>query len=248
MCTVTFIPLEDSVCFASLRDESPVRPVASLSKNRIENEVKYLAPIDGLAGGTWIGVNELGTVVVLLNGGFDKHNRQEPYKKSRGIIVKELLLKSMPVLEWSEMDLENIEPFTLIVWSSGALHQLVWDGLNKHNISIDHTLPHLWSSSTLYDTEAKIKRRNLFNQWMSLHPRVDQQSLLDFFRTYANGEDTFIMDRENKVKTISYTFVALPCHQQAVLQYYDLQNLRLTQDVLEIVQERMSGSFKKYEL
>jgi hypothetical protein len=237
MCTVVFMPEKDRLCFASLRDESPLRAKVSLAKIDTENPIEYIAPIDGLAGGTWLGANNLSTVIVLLNGGFNIHHRMASYKMSRGLIVKKLLSLTKPLGEWSEMNLENIEPFTLIMWSSGKLIQLVWDGLDKHSIEIDHSMPHIWSSSTLYDTEARSHRKALFDQWMSTHPNIDQQSVLDFFYTYANGENTFIMDRDNKVKTISYTFIDLSVGKHVTLHYNDLQNSTMAQQDLAVSKE-----------
>ena len=56
-----------------------------------ENEVSLVYPKDEVAGGTWIGSSSKNRLLCLLNGAFVKHDRKSSYKKSRGIIVKELL-------------------------------------------------------------------------------------------------------------------------------------------------------------
>ena len=57
MCTVVYIPKDNSVFFASLRDESPLREQAIEPRINNTDAVQYLAPKDALAGGTWVGVN-----------------------------------------------------------------------------------------------------------------------------------------------------------------------------------------------
>ncbi len=223
MCTVVFIPGNEKHFFASLRDESPLRPPAEAPKIT-GDELKILSPKDLLAGGTWIGVNDFGNVIILLNGGFEKHIRANSYWKSRGLIVSELLTSQVPVVDWNLMNLEKIEPFTLIVWSDENLFQLVWDGLNKHRIRVDQTIPHLWSSSTLYDSEAKLSRDELFQNWITMNPPVSKLTLLRFFNSSSDAINGYIINRAEKVKTLSYTFVELADNNAVVMNYYDISN------------------------
>lgn len=115
MCTVVFIPKGDKFYFASLRDESPLRPKAVVPDIYRGEDTVILSPIDALAGGTWLGVTSLGSVIILLNGGFEKHERKANYRKSRGLIVSELLASNLPVVNWNSMDMNGVEPFTLVV-------------------------------------------------------------------------------------------------------------------------------------
>jgi len=55
MCTVLVIPGNQKIYFVSLRDENPQRPAAEQPKVWEEAIVKFIAPKDQLAGGTWIG-------------------------------------------------------------------------------------------------------------------------------------------------------------------------------------------------
>ena len=98
MCTVVFIPKGDKYFFASLRDESPLRPRAAVPTIYKEGDAVILSPIDAMAGGTWLGVTASGSIIILLNGGFKKHERKTNYRKSRGLIVTELLASNLPVV------------------------------------------------------------------------------------------------------------------------------------------------------
>lgn len=226
MCTVVFIPNNNKQYFASLRDESPERPQAMAPAVYKTNETKYLMPKDALADGTWVGINEYKNVIILLNGGFENHNKKEFYLKSRGIIVSELLLSVMPVVDWQLMDFNNIEPFTLVVWSDNNLFELVWDGTEKHRKRLGSSASHIWSSSTLYDKQSKNNRAELFQNWIAMRPPITKLSMLNFFQSTSDIENGFIINRNEKIKTLSYSFIELPDTNMAILDYYDLQGFK----------------------
>lgn len=233
MCTVIFIPENNKKIFASLRDEDPLRPTAINPELVTINDTTILSPKDALAGGTWLGINDHNNVIILLNGAFEKHQRKKSYRKSRGLIVSELLALEMPIVDWELMNLEDIEPFTLIVWSNYMLFQLVWDGITKHRARLDATIPHLFSSSTLYTAESKAKRVLLFENWIAKNPLITELSLLNFFKSYNDNENGFIMNRNEKVKTLSYSYIELKDNRVAELSYYDLnQFAHSTQTIL----------------
>lgn len=221
MCTVIFIPENNKKVFVSLRDESPVRPKAILPKIYNTLNMNYLAPKDALAGGTWIGVNEFRNVIILLNGAFENHQKNEKYILSRGIIVNQLLASSLPVIDWNLLEMNNIEPFTLVIWSENKLFQLVWDGEKKFRYLLDESIPHIFSSSTLYNSAAKIEREEKFNKWMVKHPRISKTSVLHFFETFKEKQNGFLMNRNELVKTLSYSFLELSDGKKATFNYYD---------------------------
>ena len=220
MCTVIFIPDNKKIFLASLRDESPKRLQAVAPDVTMVNGVKVLSPKDTLAGGTWIGTNSLANVIILLNGGFDNHTRNNYYRKSRGLIVTELLATEFPVFEWSKTDMTDIEPFTLIAWSKGDLFQLVWDGSKKNSIHLDATVPHIWSSATLYNLPVSLHRKNLFQHWIAEKPAISKLTILDFFNSFIDAQNGFIMNRNEKIKTLSYTFLEIN-NQTSSMSYID---------------------------
>lgn len=221
MCTVVFIPGNKAVFLGSLRDESPKRPRATKPAVSEIDGLSFLAPTDTMAGGTWLGVNSIGNIIILLNGGFENHSRKNYYRKSRGLIVTELLALAQPVIEWDMMEMEDIEPFTLIIWANNNLYQLVWDGNKRHKIQLDQTLPYIWSSATLYNAAAKAKREQLFKNWMAANPLVSNLSLLDFFKSYHDAENGFMINRNESIKTLSFSSIKLAENNKAVMCYYD---------------------------
>jgi hypothetical protein len=224
MCTVVFIPKGDRYFFASLRDESPSRQKAVVPDIYKDGDAVILSPIDAKAGGTWLGVTESGSVIILLNGGFEKHQRKTNYRKSRGLIVTELLASNLPVVNWNLMDMQDVEPYTLVVWNEGNLFQLVWDGEHRHGALLKSNQPYIWSSSTLYDQQARTHRSELFQQWIGMNTPVSSLSVFNFFKSYTDSENGFLMNRNEQKKTLSYTFIELQTDDSAEMQYHDFLN------------------------
>lgn len=246
MCTVVFIPHKNKQYFASLRDESPIRPRAIAPKLYKNAQANYLMPKDALACGTWVGINEFKNVIILLNGGFKNHKKKETYLKSRGAIVNELLLSVMPVIDWQLMDLSNIEPFTLVVWSDNNLFELVWNGFKKHRNMLDSSSSYIWSSSTLYSSESKNNREEWFKNWIAMMPQITKLSVFDFFKSSSDIENGFIINRNEKVKTLSYSFIELHNTNAASLDYFDLQSFKHSSKSIELVNNLNSCSLENF--
>ncbi len=224
MCTVLFIPQKDKMLFASLRDENPQRLRATPPVFQKVGQQYILSPKDALSGGTWAGVNNLGSLIILLNGGFKNHVRQEKYLISRGLIVNELLSTQNPVQLFERMSLTDIEPFTLVIWFKNALYELVWDGFQKFIKTMSLLKSHIWSSSTLYTPEIKAHRKLLFDDWIKAEKNLTPNDVLNFFETYTDSQNGFIMNRENKIKTLSFTFVELNTGSDAEMIYQDFES------------------------
>lgn len=241
MCTVAFISYHNKLYFASLRDENPCRERASVPIYRQSNGIRYLAPVDPLGGGTWVGINEIGNIVILLNGGFDNHLKNGVYAKSRGVIVVDMLGSYQPISKWDMMDLQNIEPFTLIVWAEENLFRLVWDGQQKHKIHLSQDTAHIWSSATLYNASARNQREKLFKEWVEEKNPVLKSSLIGFFQTHDDPENGFFINREEKFKTLSYTFIEMAPGNTAEISYCDLSSGIDTSAAITFAQNNVNG-------
>ena len=209
MCTVTIIPKGDNdFVLTSNRDEAPSR--MSLAPDfYLVNNTKMLFPKDEKAGGTWVGVSERNRLICLLNGGFEIHKRQDNYRISRGLVVKDLLAAIDIVLAIDAYSLSNVEPFTLVIidWNSSLkFYELVWDGSKKHFIELPKEAK-IWSSSTLYTQEMKEERRQWFENFKSENKLTSVYAKQFHKVTQAhNKEYGVIMDR-GFVKTTSITQV-----------------------------------------
>jgi hypothetical protein len=225
MCTVTYIPIDNErFIFTSNRDESPMRKTIA-PKVYIENGVEMMYPKDALAGGTWIGLSKKNRLVCLLNGGFEKHQRDTYYRMSRGVVVKKILSADDPVKTIEEFDFDRIEPFTIVLvdWSSDLkAYELVWDGVQAHFSALKNE-PKIWSSSTLYNAETKQARIEWFDQWLLDHS-LEQQEILAFHQDTKKGtEGTALKMKRPYVETVSITSVKKEA-QEVTLQYLDFVN------------------------
>lgn len=208
MCTVSFFPTGNSnFILTSNRDESPGRDT---TKPRVyeKNAVQGLYPRDELAGGSWIGASSMKRVLCVLNGGFTFHERKPPYKKSRGLIMINLLYAHDITFELKNTNWVGIEPFTLIIieWDTElSLLEFVWDGTETHFREMD-IKPHIWSSSSLFSEEMKKERRRWFDEFTRDKNNFEPESIWRFHTEGGelNDDYGYIMDR-GFVKTTSIT-------------------------------------------
>jgi len=224
MCTVTFLPLPDhGFVLTSNRDVGYQREKALYPAVYEEEGVSLFYPKDGKAGGTWIGTSRNNRLICLLNGGFENHKRAASYPKSRGLIVKELLIVQDFEEGCLELNLKGIEPFTLVVvdWKEERkLFEFVWDGNQRFFKELDWQ-PMIWSSSTLYTDDMKGMRQDWFREWFIGKSRSAENSM-DFHKHAGVGlpEVDVFMKRE-KVGTVSITQV-IKTDAMIDMQYFPL--------------------------
>lgn len=229
MCTVTYIPTSTGFYFTSSRDEKASRD--TLIPAIYEREGKELVyPRDLLAGGTWIASSLEGKTACLLNGAFANHIKKDNYAQSRGLILLESFnYKSAD--EFSEsVDLENVEPFTLLLLDSTiselkSFKEFRWDGEKKHLREIELSAPQIWSSATLYNSTVQQKRKDLFNQWLHKHSDFEDAMILDFHNKkhgLANSED-LLMKGDGDLMTLSISQIHFN-GGESVFNYHDIIN------------------------
>lgn len=224
MCTVTFIPLRHKIYLTSNRDEKHWRTDAVPPAVYPGESGNLLFPRDGDAGGTWIAAHENGNVIVFLNGGLTAHTPSPPYRKSRGLILLDLIDAVTPYNSFLAVNLNNIEPFTAIMWDDGHLFECRWGGTQKHTRQLDETRPHIWSSVTLYDEDIIKKRVSWFDQWRQLHKVPSLENILHFHQFTGDGDSNndLRMNRNGKVFTVSVTSLVLS-DKLAAMHYLDLK-------------------------
>lgn len=243
MCTVTFIPTRNTVFFTSNRDEKHRRSNAALPAIHRGVTGKLLFPQDGDAGGTWIAAHENGNAIVFLNGGFIAHTPRPPYRRSRGLILKDLIDHPEPVNHFLTLDLQNIEPFTAVIWDDQNLFECRWDGADKHNFQLDETSPYIWSSVTLYDPEVIRKRNSWFKEWLKEQANPTQSDILHFHQFTGDGDchNDLKMNR-GQVFTVSVTSMSV-FKDHATMFYLDLKKNESFQQEL-VFEKSLAGKYK----
>lgn len=213
MCTVSFVRANDSVIITSNRDEHIGRENATAPALHVLQNKQVIFPQDARAGGTWFAAADNGTVAVLLNGAFKKHMAKPPYRKSRGLILLEIAGSDQPFLFFNNCNLDNIEPFTVVLYQPGLLHELRWDGSLKHEKQLDSSANYIWSSATLYNDVIIEQREHLFQQFLRV-PLVITPEHVQEFHAGNNGDDEngFIINRQTGMKTFSITQAVVHNH------------------------------------
>ena len=227
MCTVTFIPTNDGFYFTSSRDEKASRNTIPPLKYNI-NGLEIYFPKDEKAGGTWFATNDNGRTACLLNGAFENHKKSLSYTKSRGLILLESF-QFTSILDFkNEINLENIEPFTLLIldYQLGHLNhffELRWDGKDKHFKELPKDKPQIWSSSTLYKKETRDKREYLFNSWLENNITYKDKNIQKFHnRKHGLSEsDDILMKGSGDLQTLSISQIH-HSEKNIMMNYLDL--------------------------
>jgi uncharacterized protein with NRDE domain len=227
MCTVTYYPLSNKeFILTSNRDEQITRLSALAPQLKVIEGNEVLLPVDQQANGTWIFSALNGVTVCLLNGAFEKHLSKPPYKKSRGLIVLDVL-KFDTIDDFTQnIELEGIEPFTMVMIENKEeikLKEFIWDGNEKYEALLDAGVPYIWSSATLYDVKSKSARTALFNKWTESVVDDQAQILLKTFHLLGRKLKTNIpiyLNR-NLIKTVSVTQI-LNSNKSIKMEYLDI--------------------------
>lgn len=222
MCTVSFVHSNSKIIITSNRDEQVSRPAIEPRQYVLGNK-KLFFPKDPKAGGTWFAVDEFSNVIVLLNGASEKHQWQPPYRKSRGLIVLDLIAADSPFSAWNEIDLGEIEPFTLVLYQNKTLRQLRWNGSEKESVLLDPQQNYIWSSATLYPENIRDNRAQWFEQFLNTAPNVNEAEMFNFHRYTEdqNQENGLVINRNDSLKTLSITQTVIE-QNKVHLMHHDL--------------------------
>jgi len=203
MCTVSWIYQDDGYQLLCNRDERRTRAKALPPKILTQNGVRFIAPIDGDFGGTWIATNEFGVSICLLNG----HPRESARPRlSRGMVVLKLIaaasVRRVQELLGS-LDLSTFASFTLAALQTGQPATVVeWSGAEL--AARDPGVCLLTSSS--YDWEAVQLARRLEFEGRVRSRNV--RALSEFHESHAaeGGAYSVCMHRDD-AETVSFSRV-----------------------------------------
>lgn len=226
MCTLTYIPTKEGAYITSNRDELNTRPTSPPEK-RNYHQMDLFFPKDEVAGGSWIASDKKAHIRCLLNGAFESHQREESYRKSRGIILLDSFQYDSFLSFVEQYDFSNIEPFTLVSFDLENTHQIEevrWDGEKTHYQQFENNQPLMWSARAMYNPEHRKKRRQWFDGWLTQYAQENDRNILKF-HTSRHSEDPhydILMKRENGVATTSVTQVRKK-GSELTMQYKDLK-------------------------
>jgi hypothetical protein len=207
MCTVSWNYDQDGYQLFCNRDEKLTRKSALEPRLATRDGVRFLAPVDGDFGGTWIATNELGVSVCLLNG-TNRTGAEAPAAAqghSRGLLLLDLIpLPSVAAIRKriEQMNLADYAPFTMAALEPGALAAMLeWDGVNR-SLWLEAADRFMLTSSS-FDTEEVRRRRQ--EQYSHVH---DAEGLFAFHRSHAPARSAYstCMHRAD-AETVSFSWV-----------------------------------------
>ena len=213
MCTVSWIHNGAGYHLLCNRDERHTRARAHHPAFGESQGIRFVAPVDGDHGGTWIAANEHGITLCLLNGAnvscLDSP-RARPPLRSRGLIIPELIgassLQEVCDLAWN-MDVAPYAPFTLAVLEPGMPAAVVeWSGVEK--IILPYGDPYMPLFSSSFHAQSVRARRQRYYSSMIVEPTP--AALRQFHASHGDGAGPYspCMHRAD-ARTVSFTEVAV---------------------------------------
>ncbi|MBL6658221.1 MAG: NRDE family protein [Flavobacteriales bacterium] len=229
MCTVSYIPRNNDFILTSSRDESVNRPT-STPKKRMLNKESLIFPKDSKSGGTWIASSK-SRILCLLNGKINK-TVNALTKISRG----QILLDNFKFLNTKDflkqIPLKYVEPFILLqvdFEKNTHIQEFNWNGEKLTVRSLDNTIPHLWTSTSLYSNEVKQKRHDLLLDWETknqgnnpidfhLDLKENNSELFEIKKKKSDILTTSITSVEIKDKKVSFLYSDFISNKSTILK------------------------------
>ena len=226
MCVLTFLPYANSgYILTNNRDETLARPKAIPPKKYIINGKQVFFPKDAQAGGTWMATSDDFTIC-LLNGAFENHIHQPPYRQSRGQVILDFFKFDTIDNFISNYSFDNIQNFTLIIIHHKELLKICefrWDGTHLHYAAKNPKEAHIWSSATLYSQEIRTEREHWFTDFIEQNPSFTREQVVDFHLNGGTGDahNDMQMNRDGKLIT-QCIFQIVKQNQYLSFSFHDL--------------------------
>ena len=208
MCTVSWIYQGAGYHLFCNRDEKHTRRPASKPQLLTRGGMRFLAPVDGDFGGSWIAVNEFGLSLALLNRG-----PGSPAQLSRGLLVMNLIASptlSDVTVRFAASDLSDFAPFALLGLAPGLPAALfTWNGREVGVVAdADPYMPLV--SSSVDPAGCESRRRATLECIRAQSPELHPGALLAFHRSHspAPSAHSVCMHRDD-AQTVSFTWVTV---------------------------------------
>jgi len=224
MSTVTYLPYKDKIFITSNRDDRLQKSGDLAPTVKTFKTGKILYPQHAESEGTWIGIHNNGNAMVMVNGAFAPHIRKDNYRLNREVIFLEIFDADNPVKKFNETDLQDIEPFTLIVWlkQNGTLWEMRWDEYEKFVASLPADMPNMWSSVTLFDEAMMRKRKKWFEEWRLSQEVITGEGIRLFHEHGGEGFERMNLNiNKGATHTLSITGIEIS-EDRSVMYYHDL--------------------------
>ncbi len=209
MCTLSFAPTRNGFVAAMNRDESLAREIANPPQIFSLPNTLAVYPSE-TSGGTWIGANDRGLLLALLNKNVDPGSKKQ---QSRGTLIPNLVAAhSLAEVEGRlrSTKIAGMLPFRLIAFDVRvrSIRQMTWQQSALAIRSIPWA-PRHWFSSSLSDmgaTTARGRTCALFTK----HSVLTAGNVRELHRSHSPSDGPFsICVHRPGVGTVSYTEIEI---------------------------------------
>ena len=230
MCTLTFVPTEDGYVAGMNRDEKLTRARAIPPKRFDFSGGTALFPPEN-SGGTWIGCNNHGNLLALLNW----NDVTPPFGgaaiRSRGVLIPELTggrdLADTHA-RFVRLDLDGVSPFRLIgaFLRESLIVEWSWDGLQRREFDFAWRKHH-WFSSSVSDAVAQQERGRVCGKAEGCSSPEPASWVRNLHQSHDPVPGSFsICVHRKDAATVSYTEVR--CNGEGISMSYRSGNPCLT--------------------
>ncbi|MCD4677602.1 MAG: NRDE family protein [Desulfobacula sp.] len=229
MCTVSYIPKENGGFYLTHnRDESIRRRIAVPPIYKNINGIEALTPIDREGGGTWIAAYDDGRVLCLLNGTKKAHTPNPPYKHSRGLVIFDYVKYSDIHDFANRYELNNLEPFTLLVYENNSLYEFRRDETKYSIKELNRALPYLYLSATLYSEGLQIERKKQLHEFTRSEIKVNTNRIVDFHKNIVAETTVHAKYQDPQlIKTVSITHIDFTGDKAEMIYHDRMNDIRL---------------------
>lgn len=220
MCTVTIIIRENQTVITMNRDERIDRPAETAPQCWQDSNIT--APMDGLAYGTWIGMNEAGAWACLLNS-YDDYNGPTK-KRSRGLLIPDILKQKNVKHPIDFVDLQSYAPFRFLVGNREEIFHYYWNGRELKYTPMPLQVDHIVTSSSWKADKVLPLREAAFKEWQKAGALFDaERRPIIHFWTGNDARSGIMMTRPHSYTT-SVTQIILE-GEEAQMNYWPRSEL-----------------------
>jgi hypothetical protein len=211
VCTVTLVPHDGGIRLMCNRDERRDRPPALAPGRERLGDRAAVFPRDPQGGGSWIGVNDAGLVVSVLNWPVRPQHEDTTGFVSRGLLVPYLLQHARLdalVGSLAAFDSKPYRPFRVVAAQRGRVVVAAGRGARVAVRPLDGSRPLIVTSSSIHSDRASAARRALFRRSVLLAngSRFEAQRAFHDHRWTSAPEISVVMSRQES-RTVSRTSV-----------------------------------------
>jgi len=220
VCTVTVVPFGRGFRVSCNRDERRDRPIAAPPMMHSVGRRKAMFPVDPASQGTWVGVNDRGLAVALLNrtaesiGALDTIDPAP--RVSRGRIVPTLLACDSldeAIERCARLDIRDFARFRLLIIQNARIAIVTSDSRVLAHEVLSLSRPVMQTSSSLGDAVVEGPRRRLFERLFGQQQDAWLRAQRRFHRhQWRSRPDISVMMQRADARTVSQTVIDVRAH------------------------------------